>query len=161
MLCTQCRGIGPHLTVRGMSHGFSQVAAGTWGIFSSYNGNSPSKLVFVQQRQDTCLVAMDSTGFSSRLARAIGMTLEVRQHTQCPLLVVTVILGFLSIFKWNQASSPLEALTSTLLSSCHRDIGVPVENRWEPSAFSRVCSGDSDICSSCEIKHEPAFKSLQ
>ena len=157
----QCRGIGPHITVRGMSLLFSQVAAGTWGIFSSYNGNSPSKLVFVQQRQDTCLVARDTLGFSSRLDRAIGTHLDVKQQTQCPLLVVTVILGFLSIFKWNPSSSPLEALTSTLLSSCHRDIGVPVEITWEPSAFSRVCTGDSDICSSCEIKHEPAFKSLQ
>ena len=157
----QCRGIGPHIMVRGMSLGFSQVAAGTWGIFSSYNGNSPLKLVFVQQRQDTCLVARDTTGFSSRLGRAIGTPLEVRQQTQCPLLVVTVILGFLSIFNWNPSSSPLEALTSTLLSSCHRDIGVPVEITWEPSAFSRVCTGDSDICSSCEIKNEPSFKSLQ
>ena len=101
----QCRGIGPHIMVRGMSLGFSQVAAGTWVIFSSYNGKSSSKLVFVQQCQDTCLVARDTSGFSSRLGRAIGMPLEVKQQTQCPLLVVTVILGFLSIFKWNQASS--------------------------------------------------------
>ena len=157
----QCRGIGPHIMVRGMSLGFSHVAAGTWGIFSSYNGKSPSKLVFVQQRQDTCLVARDTSGFSSRLGRAIGMPLEVRQQTQCPLFVVTVLLGFLSIFKWNEASSPLEALTSTFLSSCHRDIGVPVEIRCEPSAFSRASTGDSDNYSSCEIKHVPAFKSLQ
>ena len=26
-LCTQCRGIGPHLVARGKSHGFSRVAA--------------------------------------------------------------------------------------------------------------------------------------
>ena len=88
----QCSGIGPRITVRGMSLGFSQVAAGTWGIFSSYNGNSPSKLVFVQQYQDTCQVARDTSGFSSRLGRAIGTPLEVRQQTQCPLLVVPVIL---------------------------------------------------------------------
>ena len=31
------QGIGPHLVVRGKSHGFSRVAAGTWGIFSSYD----------------------------------------------------------------------------------------------------------------------------
>ena len=30
-----------------------------------------------------------------------------------------------------------------------------------PRAFSRVSSGDSDIPSSCEMKHEPAFKALQ
>ena len=42
------QGIGPHLAARGKSHGFSRVAAGTWGIFSSYSGDEPSKLVFVQ-----------------------------------------------------------------------------------------------------------------
>ena len=28
LLCTQCRGIGPHLMARGMSHGFSRVTVG-------------------------------------------------------------------------------------------------------------------------------------
>ena len=32
----------------GMSHGFSRVAAGTWGIFSSYGGDVLSNLEFVQ-----------------------------------------------------------------------------------------------------------------
>ena len=31
----------------GKSHGFSCVAAGTWGIFSSYDGNDHSKREFV------------------------------------------------------------------------------------------------------------------
>ena len=39
LLCMQCRGIGPDLTARGKSHWFSPVAAGTWGIFSSYGGD--------------------------------------------------------------------------------------------------------------------------
>ena len=46
LLWTQCRGIGPHLAARGTSHGFSRVAAGTWGIFSSYSGDVHSKLSF-------------------------------------------------------------------------------------------------------------------
>ena len=29
-------------------HGFSRVEAETWGIFSSYDGEDPSKLVFIQ-----------------------------------------------------------------------------------------------------------------
>ena len=33
--------------------------------------------------------------------------------------------------------------------------------RWRPMAFSRVYSGDLDIPSSCEMKYEPAFKTLQ
>ena len=40
LLCMQCRGIGPHLVARGQSHGFSRVAAGTLGIFSSYDGDA-------------------------------------------------------------------------------------------------------------------------
>ena len=47
LLCMQCRGIGPHLVVRGKSHGFSRVAACTWGICSSYDGDAPSKREFV------------------------------------------------------------------------------------------------------------------
>ena len=37
----------PHLVARGKSHGFSRVAAGTWGIFSSYDGDAHSKREFV------------------------------------------------------------------------------------------------------------------
>ena len=95
----QCRGIGPHLAARGKSHGFSRVVEGTWSIFSSEDRDGPSRLVFVQRRQNSCLVARDTLGFSSRLARATGTPLEVRQETQCPFPVATVILEFLSIFK--------------------------------------------------------------
>ena len=49
LLCMQCRGIGPHLMERGKSHGFSRVAAGTWGIFSSYDGDAHSKREFVSE----------------------------------------------------------------------------------------------------------------
>ena len=48
LLCMQCKGIGPHLVASGNSHGFSRVAAGTWGIFSSYGGDVHSKVEFVQ-----------------------------------------------------------------------------------------------------------------
>ena len=40
LLCMQCRGIGPHLSARGKFHGFSQVAVGTCGTFSSYGRGS-------------------------------------------------------------------------------------------------------------------------
>ena len=48
LLNMKCRGIGPHLMARGKSHGFSRVAAGTWGIFSSYDWDAHSKREFVQ-----------------------------------------------------------------------------------------------------------------
>ena len=47
LLCMQCRGIGPHLVARGKSHGFSPVAEGNWGIFSSYDRDAHSKWEFV------------------------------------------------------------------------------------------------------------------
>ena len=47
LLCMQCRGIGPHLMARGKYNGFSRVAAGTWGIFSSYDRGAHSKREFV------------------------------------------------------------------------------------------------------------------
>ena len=41
------RGIRPHLVATGKSQGFSRVAAGTWGIFSSYDRDAHSKPEFV------------------------------------------------------------------------------------------------------------------
>ena len=87
----QCRGIGPHHAKRGKSHGFSHVAVGTCGIFSSYGGYDPSKLVFVQQSQNSCLVMRDTSGISSWLGRAIQTLPEMRWKTQGPFLVATVI----------------------------------------------------------------------
>ena len=49
LLCMQCREIGPHLVARGKSHEFSRVAAGTWGIISSYDGDAHSKREFVYE----------------------------------------------------------------------------------------------------------------
>ena len=42
---------------RGNPHGFSRVTVRTWGIFPSYDSDGPSKLVFLQQHQESCLVA--------------------------------------------------------------------------------------------------------
>ena len=89
------------------------------------------------------------------------MLLEVRREAQGPFPVATRILGVLSIFKRSQASSPFEALHSTCLSTCQKDMRRPVEMRREPRAFSRVSTGDSDIPSTCEMKNEPAIKPLQ
>ena len=91
LLCMQCRGIGPHLPSKGKSHGFSRVAAGTWGIFSSYSGDDPSKLVFVQRFQDSCLVTRDTSVSSTSLGRAIWTLLELTSETENPFLAATVI----------------------------------------------------------------------
>ena len=88
------------------------------------------------------------------------MLLEVRQETEVHFLVGTVILGFLSIFKKSQASSPFEALNSVCLSRYQSDVIPPIQMRGRTMAFSMVSTGDSDIPSSCEMKHEPEFKPL-
>ena len=119
-----------------------------------------SKVVFVQRLEDPCLVMRDTSGISSTFGRAIRKLLDVRQETRGPLLVATVILGFLSIFKNNQASSPLEVLNSVCLSRCQNDVRPPVQRMRGPRVFSRVSTGDSHIPLSCEMKDEPAFKPL-
>ena len=89
------------------------------------------------------------------------MLLELRQETEFHFLVGTVILGFLSIFKKCQASSPYEALNSVCLSRAQRDLRPPIQMSRTPMAFSRFSTGDSDMPSSCEMKDEPEFKPLQ
>ena len=95
------------------------------------------------------------------LGRTIRTLLEVRQETKAHFLVGTIILGFLSIFKKSQASSPFEALYSVCLSRCQSSVIHPVQMRRRPTVFSRVSTGDSDIPSSCEMKDEHEFKPLQ
>ena len=91
----------------------------------------------------------------------IRTLLEVRWETEGHFLVGTVILGFLSIFKESQASSPFVALNSSCLSRCPRDVRPPLQMRQRPRAFSRVSTGDSDISSVCAMKDEPTFMPLQ
>ena len=78
----------------------------------------------------------------------------MRQDTEVYILFGTVILGFLSIFKKSQASSPYEALDSVCLSKDQRDVRPPVQMRRSPTAYSRVSTGDLDMPSSCEMKYE-------
>ena len=87
--------------------------------------------------------------------------MEVKQETEVYFLVGTVILGFLSIFKKSKASTAFEALNSVCLSRCQSDMIPTVQMRRRTTAFSRVSTGDSDIPSSCDMKHEAKFKPLQ
>ena len=95
------------------------------------------------------------------LGRKIQTLLEVSQEAKLPLLVGTVILVFLSIFMKGQASSPFEALNSAHLSKSQMDVRTTVQKRLRTMSFSSISTGDSDIPSSCEMKEEPPFKSLQ
>ena len=87
--------------------------------------------------------------------------MEVKQETEVHFLVGRVILGFLFISKKSKASSPFEAVNSVGLLKCQSDVIPPVQMSSRPMAFSRVSTGDSDIPSSCEMKHKPELKPLQ
>ena len=84
----------------------------------------------------------------------------MRQENEVHFRVGKVILGFLSIFKKSQASSPYEPFNSVCLSRGHRDVRPPVQMTLTPTAFSTVSTLDSDMSSSCEMKDEPEFKPL-
>ena len=43
---------------------FSPLSSGTCGIFSRNGQEGPSKFMFVQRREDSYLVARDTSGFS-------------------------------------------------------------------------------------------------
>ena len=70
-------------------------------------------------------------------------------------------LGIPINFQEESGPVAFEALNSVCLSRCESDMIPPVQMRRRPMAFSRVSTGDSDIPSSCDMKHEPQFKPLQ
>ena len=88
------------------------------------------------------------------------MLLAVRQGPEVHFLVGTVIMGFLSIFKTSQASSPYEAMNS-VASRGSKGCEAPCRDEADTYAFPRVSTGNSDMPSSCEMKQEPKFKPLQ
>ena len=85
----------------------------------------------------------------------------MRREAKRPLLIGRVILVFLSIFTKSQASSPFEEMNSAQLSMFQKDGRPSVQKRWSTMVYSRVSTGDSVIPSSCEMKYEPAIKTLQ
>ena len=95
------------------------------------------------------------------LGRKIQTLLEVSREAKLPLLVGTVVLVFLSVFRKSQASSPFEALHSAQLLKSQMDVRLSVQKCLRTMAFTRVSTGDSDIPSSSEMKDELAFKALQ
>ena len=134
---------------------------GNLGYILELKRGLPFKIFACSATSDSCLVVWDTSRFSSRLGRAIGMPLEVRWKIQGSFPDATWILGFLSIFQRSQASSPFETLDSACLSSFQKDVRTPVVMTRGVRAFSMVSTGDSDMTSSWEMKDEPAFKSLQ
>ena len=68
----------------------------------------------------------------------------------------TVILGFLTILKYFQALSTIEAENNMWLSSCQSEVRPLFGMRMRPRAFCRVSTGVSDILSFCDMNNEHA-----
>ena len=85
----------------------------------------------------------------------------MRQETKAHFLVGTVILGFLSFSKRVRHRHLLKPWIPCA-SGGIKVMWFPLSRlRHRTTAFSRVSTGDPDIPSSCEMKHEPEFKPLQ
>ena len=88
----------PHLTLRGESPGFSQLAAGNLGFLSVMTG--PQGLVRVVSGKSSLHgVARGFLGFLSSRCRCLGLHLELRLEPQGSSPVLTWISGFLWSFK--------------------------------------------------------------
>ena len=82
--------------------------------------------------------------------------MEVKWEFRSLFLFDTVILGFLIILKNCQARAKFEAVNSTWFCISQRHVRPIFEMKWRPRSFSRVCTGDSDILSSCDMNDEHA-----
>ena len=89
---------GPHLSLRGESPSFSQVAAGNLGFLPSYDGDLKDPLVWPQVRPVSMRVARGLLGFLSSWCQALGPHLEMRPQPQAYSPLLTWILVFLCSF---------------------------------------------------------------
>ena len=144
-------GKGPHLALRGESHGFSRVAAEDWGFSRIAMGSS-----------ETCRVASEKSGLFSSCKGHVEIPLESLPENRAMSRVQSVNSVFpsggdrdvtlpIKLQLGSQASSGVEAWNSALLSSCQRGVRPPVEFRWGFWAFSRRSAWESGLLSCCEV----------
>ena len=86
-------GKGPHLTLRGESHVFSQVAAGNMGFLSSSDGDLRDQIVLPQESPVSMRVAWSLLGLLSSCCRGLRPHLELQPKPQDSSLVLTWISG--------------------------------------------------------------------
>ena len=93
----------------------------------------------------------DISGMLTKHGRTIRTLLEFKWEFKSLFLFDTVKLGFLTILKNCQASSPFQAVKSTWLSSCQKHVRALFDMKWRPRTFCRISAGDVDILSSCDM----------
>ena len=81
-LSSHCRGIEPHLALRGESRGISCVVVGNFEFLYSFVGDIREPLMLPQGSQASFLVAWGTSGFLLSHYRGIGPHLELRRETQ-------------------------------------------------------------------------------
>ena len=134
-LSRRCSGKGPHLALRGESHGFPRGLEGIWGFFSSCDVDLMDPLVLPQESQVIVRVARGLSGFLSSQCRGIGPHLELRLEPQGSSPVLTWISGFLWSLNrgvrphlvWRHGSPlPSQGVkgVSVFLSNRHRGLGL-------------------------------------
>ena len=113
-----------------MTHGISRVAAGIWGIFSSYSGDGRSKLHWVQRCQDSTLVRTDTSGTKLGLAGYTDASGgEVGDHS--PLSSFHRDIGMPINFKKVSGLGPFQNSELSGPLEVSRDVRPPVQMRWD------------------------------
>ena len=118
----------------------ARVCSAVSGLMSSYEGPFRNLLEALKGNSDASRSEAGDQGSLSTCHSDIGIPINFRKI---------------------QGSSPFEALNSTCLLMCQRDVSSPVQMRRGPRAFLRVSTGDSANPSYCEIKDVLPFKPLQ
>ena len=72
LLHLQCRGVGPHLVARGKSHGFSRVAAGTWGSVEDRESFSSRDDMGCTEHSSICSTEIDDPLYLRRLSQGVS-----------------------------------------------------------------------------------------
>ena len=120
MLSTHCMGIKAHLTLRCEFRGVSRHAAGSFGFLSSCDGDLRELPMLTQESQASFQVVMGQ----------LRILLESLQG--------------------NRASSRVKAGNSVFLSTCDRDLGVPIKFQQGSQASLPIEAWNFGFLSSCK-----------
>ena len=154
LVSSHCRGIGPHLELRGESYGFSWVVVGSLGFLSSFHEDLRESLVLPQGSQASFRVVRATSGFLLSRCRGIGPCLKSQQEIRSSCRVATGITG--KLWRYIKGVKPPFKLgerthdcswgpsgESSLISHWWGNLVIFLELRWEAWGSSRVATRTS------------------
>ena len=127
-----CRGMGPHLRLRGESRGFSRVVAGSFGFLSTCDGALRETLLLTQRSQDSFELRGEVQDCSRVTARESGHILCLRGNA----------MVFHELQQEALAFSQIATGTSGSLLCCLREVRTPFELQGAPRDSSLVTAGE-------------------